>query len=66
MCVFPESQAPVLHRCAPDPCHKHINFDDFHGSAPGPNEELSENHDFRAFAMAAQEKTQMLRNHRQE
>ena len=32
----------MLRRCAPNPCHKHIHFNDFHGSVLGPNEELNQ------------------------
>ena len=51
----------MLRRCAPDQRHKHIDFDDFDESAPPPSLELSEIYDFRAFAMAAEENTQMLK-----
>ena len=53
MCVFPESWALAFRRCAPDPSHKHMDFDEFRESAPPPSQERSEIHGFRGFAMAA-------------
>ena len=59
MCVFLESQALVFRKCAPDTSHKHMNFNDFHESAPAPSQELNENHDIRTFPMAAEENKQI-------